>query len=127
MSDKCVKNGRGIYDAEYSLAEAVKFFHLNALSSPIVVKIHFDISLTMIADTLYTMLAKKLRGFEDCDAPTLYRHFVRGKGIIEVDGRTINVTYPRRAHNPILRHVPWDSLPLRLPGVDRTKLTLRFS
>ena len=112
---------------ENGIAEAVKFFHLNALSSPIVVKVHFDISLTMIADTLYTMLAKKLRGFEDCDAPTLYRHFVRGKGIIEVDGRTINVVYPRRAHNPILRQVPWDSLPLRLPGVDRTKLTLRFS
>ena len=112
---------------ENGIAEAVKFFHLNALSSPIVVKVHFDISLTMIADTLYTMLAKKLRGFEDCDAPTLYRHFVRGKGIINVDGRTINVMYPRRAHNPILRQVPWDSLPLRLPGLDRTKLTLKFS
>ena len=112
---------------ENGIAEAVKFFHLNALSSPIVVKVHFDISLTMIADTLYTMLAKKLRGFEHCDAPTVYRHFVRGKGIIEVDGRTINVMYPRRAHNPILRHVPWNTLPLRLPGFDRTKCTLHFS
>jgi len=111
---------------ENGIAEAVKFFHLNALSSPIVTKIHFDIALTMIADTLYSMLAKKLRGFEDCDAPTLYRHFVRGKGIIDVDGHTINVTYPRRAHNPILRQVPWDLLPLRLPGQGRTKLTLNF-
>lgn len=111
---------------ENGIAEGVKFFHLNALSSPIVVKIHFDISLTMIADTLYTMLAKKLRGFEDCDAPTIYRHFVRGKGMIDVDGHTINVMYPRRAHNPILRQVPWDTLPLRPPGFDRAKLTLNF-
>ena len=71
----------------------------------------------MIADTLYTMLSKKLRGFEDCDAPTLYRNFVRGKGIVEVDGRTINVMYPRRAHNPVLRQVLWDNLPLRVPNV----------
>ncbi len=112
---------------ENGIAEAVKFFHLNALSSPIVTKVHFDITLTMIADTLYTMLAKKLRGFEDCDAPKLYRLFVRGKGIVEVDGRTINVTYPRRAHNPILRQVPWNNLPLRLPGQSRTKLTLNFT
>ena len=111
---------------ENGISEAVHFFHLNALSSPIAVKIHFDISLTMMADTLYTMLAKKLRGFEDCDAPTLYRHFVRGKGIIEVDGRTINVMYPRRAHNPVLRHVPWDNLPLCLPSFDGAKLTLNF-
>ncbi len=112
---------------ENGIAEAVKFFHLNALSSPIAVKVHFDISLTMIADTLYTMLAKKLRGFEHCDAPKLYRHFVRGKGMVEVDGRTVNVVYPRRAHNPILRHVPWDNLPLYLPGLDRTKIRLHFS
>jgi hypothetical protein len=112
---------------ENGIAEAVKFFHLNALSSPIVTKIHFDIALTMIADTLYTMLAKKLRGFEDCDAPKLYRHFVRGKGIVEVDGHTVNVTYPRRAHNPILRQVPWSNLPLKLPGQSATKLNLIFS
>ncbi|MCP4674165.1 MAG: hypothetical protein GY854_01315 [Deltaproteobacteria bacterium] len=72
------------------------------------------------------MLAKKLRGFEDCDAPTLFRHFVRGKGTVEVDGRAINVTYPRRAHNPILRQAPWDNLPERLPSLARTKLTLNF-
>ena len=53
---------------ENGIAEAVKFFHLNSLSSPILTKIHFDVALTMIADTLYTMLARKLRGFEDCDA-----------------------------------------------------------
>ena len=111
---------------ENGIAEAVKFFHLNALSSPIVTKVHFDIALTMIADTLYTMLAKKLRGFEDCDAPTLFRHFVQGKGIVEMDGRVINVTYPRRAHNPILRQVLWNNLPERLPSLARAKLNLNF-
>ena len=39
---------------------------------------------TMLADTLHTMFARKLRGFEDCDAPKLYRHFVQGKGTISV-------------------------------------------
>lgn len=111
---------------ENGIAEAVKFFHLNALSSPILTKVQFDIALTMVADTLYTMLAKKLRGFEDCDAPKLYRHFVRGKGDILVDGRTVNVIYPKRAHNPILRQLPWDSLPLRLPGLGGASLTLNF-
>jgi hypothetical protein len=111
---------------ENGIAEAVKFFHLNALSSPILVKVHFDVLMTMMADTLYSMLAKKLRGFEDCDAPTIYRHFVRGKGAIMVDGGAVNVVYPRRAHNPILRSVPWDGLPSRLPGSSRGKLGLSF-
>jgi hypothetical protein len=112
---------------ENGIAEAVKFFHLNALSSPIVTMVHFDIALTMIADTLYTMLARKLRGFENYDTPKLFRHFVRGKGIVEVEGHTVSVIYPRRAHNPILRQVPWHNLPLRLLGQGRTKLKLIFS
>lgn len=102
---------------ENGIAEAVKFFHLNALSSPILIKIHFDIVMTMIADTLYSMLAQKLRGFEDCDAPTVYRQFVRGKGTVSVRQDEVVVTYPKRAHNPILRQVGWDKLPLSTPGL----------
>ena len=111
---------------ENGIAEAVKFFHLNALSSPILVKIHFDVAMTMVADTLYTMLARKLRGFESCDAPKLYRLFVRGKGLVKVDNRGVKVTYPRRAHNPILRRVHWDLLPCRLPGLGGVPLKLKF-
>jgi transposase len=111
---------------ENGIAEAVKFFHLNALSSPILVKVHFDVVLTMMADTLYAMLARQLRGFEACDAPTLFRHFVRGKGVIVVEGQRLSVTYPRRAHHPILRQVCWNKLPLKLPGVENMDLSLDF-
>ena len=77
---------------ENGIAEAVKFFNLNALSSPILVKVHFDVVMTMMADTLYSMFAQRLRGFEDCDAPTIYRHFIRGKGSVVVDGNNIKIT-----------------------------------
>jgi len=111
---------------ENGIAEAVKFFHLNALSSPILTKVHFDVATTMIADTLYSMLAQKLRGFEDCDAPKLYRHFIRRKAMVEVKDGTVAVTFPRRAHNPILRRVPWQNLPMSVPGLGDAKLVLRF-
>lgn len=111
---------------ENGIAEAVKFFHLNAMSSPILTKVHFDVALTMVADTLYTMLARKLRGFEDCDAPKLYRHFVRGKGAVSVKGSQVILSFPRRAHNPILRGVPWKNLPSTLVAPRGGTLTLRF-
>jgi hypothetical protein len=40
------------WQVENGIAEAVEFFHLNSLSSPILMKIHFDVALTMVADTL---------------------------------------------------------------------------
>ena len=112
---------------ENGIAEAVKFFHLNSMSSPILTKVHFDVALTMIADTLYTMLASKLRGFEDCDAPKIYRHFIRGKGIVSVKGSNITVSFPRRSHNPILRAVPWENLPQALITHNGASISMKFA
>jgi hypothetical protein len=111
---------------ENVIAEAVKFFHLNALSSPILVKVHFDVMMTMIADTLYSMLAQKLRGFEQCDAQKLFRHFVKGKAEIKIKASEVHVTYPRKAHNPILRNVPWQRLPRNLSWLNGAPLKLNF-
>lgn len=111
---------------ENGIAEAVKFFHLNSLSSPILTKVHFDVVLTMIADTLYSMLANKLRGFESCDAPKIFRNFVRSKGTVSVRKGHVSVVFPRRAHNPILRAVAWDKLPAVVPGLPSAGLSLQF-
>ena len=112
---------------ETGISKAVKFFHINALSSPILLKVHFDMVMTMIADTLYWRLAQNLRGFEKCDANTIFRNFVNGQGVIGVHDNEIKVTYPKRAHNPILRAVAWRHLPGNIPWLDGAKLSLSFS
>lgn len=125
--DLLVGNYARRWRVENGIAEAIKFFHLNALSSPILTKVHFDVVLTMIADTLYSMLAHKLRGFEDCNATKLCRHFVRGKGTVEVKDQQVVVHFPRRAHNPILRRLQWHNLPANLLAPDNATLSFRFA
>jgi hypothetical protein len=110
----------------HGIAEAFKFFHLNALSSLILIKVHFDIVMIMIADTLYSRLAQNLRGFEACDAPKLYRDFVKGKGEVAVKEGQITVTYPRRAHIAILRAVPWQRLPQKIPCLNEAPISFHF-
>ncbi len=125
-SELLVGNYARRWRVENVISEAVKFFNLNALSSPILVKVHFDVVMTMIADTLYNMLAQKLRGFQDCDAPKIFRHFVKGKANITVKNGELTVTYPRRAHNSILRSVPWHRLPKSISWLDSINLNLKF-
>ena len=91
------------------LFEAVKFFNLDSLSSPILVKVHFDIVMTMIADTLYTVHAKKLRGFESCDARRSFGYSSREKE------RYASAT--RKLLSPILEGLIIQSLDLYL-GTD---------
>jgi hypothetical protein len=121
-----VSNYARRWRVENVISEAVKFFHLNALSSPILVKVHFDMVLTMVADTLYRMLAEKLRGFEQCDALKIYRNFIRGKATVVIQDGAIRVTFPRKAHNPILRNVPWHHLPASISWLDGANLQLEF-
>jgi len=114
------------WNVENGIAEAVKFFHLNALSSPILVKVHFDVVLTMIADTLYYLLAKRLRGFEECNAQQIFRYFVRGRGQINVTDEEIVVCFPKRAHNPLLRAVDWAKLPDRVSWLGQRRLKFQW-
>lgn len=114
------------WNIENGLAEAVKFFNLNALSSPILVKVHFDVVLTMIADTLYYLLARRLRGFEECNASRIFRHFVRGNGQISVDKDQVVVRFPKRAHNPVLRSIDWTNLPDRVSWLGNRRLRFEW-
>lgn len=93
---------------ENSIEEAISFFHLNALSSPILIKVHFDVLLTMMTDTLYYHLAQSFKGFESCDATRIFRHFVDMPATIKVTKSEIHVHYPLRAHSPVLRSAGLD-------------------
>jgi hypothetical protein len=56
--------------------------------------------MTLIVDTVYNILARKLRGFQNCDAPKIFRLFVKGKANITVKNGENTVTYPPE-HIPI--------------------------
>src|SRR5207237_7496908 len=53
---------------ENALSDAVRFFHLDALSSAVGLKIDFDMVLLVIASGLYRILAKTMRGYSDAQA-----------------------------------------------------------
>lgn len=109
---------------ETKISELVSFFNLNALSSPLMVRIQFDLFWSIVADTLYHLLALDLPRFENCQAPTLFRKFINFPGRIEYTGREFKVKIRKRAHTPVLlgvkklnesHSVPWlNNLPLHI-------------
>ena len=110
---------------ENAIAEAIDFFHMDALSSAAPLKIDADVQLTVIAGTLYRLLALRLgTGCERLRARTLFRKFVQAAATVEILSDRIEVRFGRRANNPALvqagfadqqRRIPWlGNLPLRL-------------
>jgi transposase len=100
---------------ENKLAELVAFFNLNALSSPIMIRIHFDILWTVIADTLYHRFAQDLRRFETNIAPTIFRKVIDMPGRVVYDGNKFTIKIRKRSHTPVLKEVEKLQRPFKVP------------
>jgi len=103
---------------ENKLSELVSFFNLNALSSPLMIRIHFDVLWTIIADTLYHRFAQDLRRFEDNLAPTIFKKFIDMPGRVVFDGNKFIVKIRKRAHTPILKGVEKLQSPFPVPWLN---------
>lgn len=87
---------------ENALSDAVRFFHMNALSSAVGIKVDFDMALLVIASGLYRLLAHKMRGYGDAHADRIFRDLVDMPATVTVDAKDITVRFHRRAHLPII-------------------------
>jgi hypothetical protein len=109
---------------ENSLSDAVRFFHLDALSSAVGLKVDFDMALLVVASGLYRLLARRMRGYADAQARRIFADLVRMPAQVEVSEREVRVEFHRRAHLPIVlasglcnRSIPvpwWEGRRLRL-------------
>lgn len=111
---------------ENNIQENIDFFSLNALSSPVIVKVDFDIAMTLIANTLYKTLSRKFKLFHNAKPKTIYRNIVAGDAKISITTDTINVNFGKRAFNPLI--MDWiSSLPnLQVPWMDDKLIEYSF-
>ena len=109
---------------ENALSDAVRFFHMDALSSAVGLKVDFDMALLVIASGLYRLLARTMRGYVDAQARQIFRDLIDMPATMEVTKTEVLVQFHRRAHLPIVMasgrlnkpvKVPWwNGVPLRL-------------
>ncbi len=87
---------------ENSLSDAVRFFHMNALSSAVGLKVDFDMALLVVASGLYRLLAGRMRGYADAHARQVFRDLVNMPATITISDSEIEVNFHRRTHLPIV-------------------------
>jgi len=82
------------------------------------IRIHFDILWTMIADTFYHRLAYDLRRFEKKIAPTIFKKFIDIPGRVVYDGNRFFIKIRKRAHTPVMKEVKKLQPPFAVPWLD---------
>jgi hypothetical protein len=88
---------------ETDISEMIHFFHLNRNNSGIVIKVDFDLTMTILAHNLYRLLASELPGYSHKRAQTLFDSFIDNYGDIVVGEDEITVKMNRKRSLPLLR------------------------
>jgi transposase len=101
---------------EQRLAEIIRSFCADALSSTVNLNVDLDIMLCVLAQALLAAFRTRLgAGYATATPDTLQRRFLDSSGTITTGGDTITVRIDRRAYSPVLRQaslpadttVPW--------------------
>jgi hypothetical protein len=112
---------------ENNIEDGVNFFHMDALSSAVALKVNCDLQLTLMASSLYRHLGQRIgNGYETVKSRHLFRDFIDATAHIDLDTRGIWVQFQKRAHNPLLLAAGFDKTEVRIPWLGNRRLRFTF-
>jgi predicted nucleic acid-binding protein len=112
---------------ENRIADGIDFFHMDALSSAVAMKVNCDLQLTLMASSLYRLLASEIgNGYRTATSRHLFRDFVEATAQISISETEIRVQFQKRAHNPLLLAAGFQNKEVSIPWLGQKRLRLLF-
>lgn len=113
---------------ENGISEAIQFFHLDALSSMVGLKVDFDLQITLMASSLYRLMAARIgREYERAQAKKIFRNLLDVSATVTVEKQQIVVKLDKRAHNPYLVASGLSKESTPMPCLDGKTLVIAFA
>jgi hypothetical protein len=111
---------------EQRLAEIIRAFCADALSSTVNLNVDLDVVLAVLAQALLAALRARLPGYATVTPDTIQRRFLETPGQIITQPDAITIRLERRAYSPVLRKA---SLPAgtRIPWLDNRIVRYEFA
>jgi transposase len=112
---------------ENRIADGIDFFHMDALSSVVAMKVNCDLQLTLMASSLYRLLGTEIgQGYQTAISRHLFRDFVEATAQVQILEKEIVVQFQKRAHNPLLLAAGFDKKNVLIPWLGQKRLQLLF-
>jgi hypothetical protein len=110
---------------ENGIQDSVDFFHMDALSSVVAMKVNCDVVLTVMASSLYRLLgAKVAQGYETAKSKHIFRDLINATGQVAIAENDITVRLQKRAHNPFLIAAGFQNTDVVVPWLGRKRLQI---
>jgi hypothetical protein len=110
---------------EQRLAEQIRSFHLDALSSAVAISVDLDTTLTVWAAAAYDHLRQRLPGYQAMTPDTIWRRFISTSGQITIAADHVTCRLNSRTYSPIMRSA--ELPPIEIPWWDGRQLRFQFA
>jgi hypothetical protein len=112
---------------ENGIADGIDFFHMDALSSAVAMKVNCDLQLTLMGSSLYRLLGAKIGdGYATAKSRHIFRDLVEASASVSITDKTVTVSFQKRAHNPLLMAAGFAQTNVPVPWFGRRRLNLVF-
>ena len=112
---------------ENGIADGIDFFHMDALSSAVAMKVNCDLQLTLMGSSLYRLLGARIgNGYQNAKSRHLFRDFINATAQISLTERDVVVRFQKRAHNPLLLAANYAQTDLPVPWLGGKRLQFVF-
>jgi|TARA_B100002003_G_scaffold212984_1_gene210421 hypothetical protein len=110
---------------EKSISEQIEFFHLNRVSSSMVIKVDFDLTMSILAHNLLRLLAMGLPGYSHMSSQSLFDQFLNTGGSIDIGRDTITVGLKKKRNLPALLTATRPFQNLAISSLENRKLAFQ--
>ena len=107
---------------EKGIAEQIDFFHLNRVSSSMVIKVDFDLVMSILAHNLYRLLALSLERYQHFTDERIYEMFIANSGEITIEQEQIQIDLKKKRELPLLLDFFKKSNTVNYPWMDNKKI-----
>jgi transposase/IS30 family transposase len=108
---------------ENNIADSIDFFHMDALSSAVAMKVNLDLQLTLMASSLYRLLGSKLgNGYQKAKSRHIFRDFIDATAKLTIREKDIFVRFQKRAHNPFLISADFHKIDIPVSWLGRKRM-----
>ncbi|MCP4915276.1 MAG: transposase, partial [Oligoflexia bacterium] len=112
---------------EKGISEQIEFFHLNRVSSSMVIKVDFDLTMTVLSHNLYRLFALNLRGYSHNTSLTLFEKFFYNSGEVEITSNSIIVKMKKKRNLPALLTEMGKFKNMSVPWLDNKNIIFQAS
>jgi len=112
---------------ENNIADGIDFFHMDALSSAVAMKVNLDLQLTLMASSLYRLLGSRIgNGYQKAKSRHIFRDLIDATATLIINKKDILVRFQKRAHNPLLISADFDKVDLKVPWLNGKRICFVF-